>query len=153
MMRTPQSLSSNLSNSPKDELRRIAGEGLARNPSSRQRLKRFFFGFDFGTTYSSCSFSIHEIDEDPTDSHVKDIKHIRNWPNACGLAASPEQVPTLLWWPKPSQTSERPKRTKRKRSEEFEVDALNANTQKRPQIKIIVSVQRFPTEKDKNLTK
>lgn len=60
--------------------------------------KSFCIGIDYGTTFTSISYSaMSRVNEDTPLPQASDIKTIRNWPGeATGNA---DQVPTEIWYP------------------------------------------------------
>ena len=72
----------------------LAPDDLAVPDSTRP--KKFVIGLDYGTTFTSVSYSIHPIDEEVLRAFAWDVKSITNWPNASN--PSSKQVPTESWY-------------------------------------------------------
>ena len=62
-----------------------------------EHLKKFVIGLDYGTTFTSVSYSIHPTDEEPLRAFPWDVKSITDWPNA-GSSRNRKQVPTESWY-------------------------------------------------------
>jgi len=61
--------------------------------------RKFVIGLDYGTTFTSVSYSIHPLDEEHLRAFPWEIKSISNWPQAnTPVLAAAEQVPTETWY-------------------------------------------------------
>jgi hypothetical protein len=60
--------------------------------------RKFIVGLDYGTTFTSVSYTIHDLDDEHPRILPWDVRHISNWPEAGTNSASANQVPSESWY-------------------------------------------------------
>lgn len=94
---TLPSLKLNIAKNASPMAGRGRSETLANNTPPPLPHRRFVIGLDYGTTFTSVSYTSHPVGQPNPHILPNDVKTIKNWPGD-GNGGVREQVPTEVWY-------------------------------------------------------